>query len=315
MARPLRLDYPDSFYHVLSRGNERRDIFRERADYLKFLDLLEEMTDRFKVEIHAYVLMSNHFHLLIKTNQSNLSRAIQWVGLSYAGWFNRKHKRTGHLFQGRFKSFLIENDRYFTAMSFYIHGNPLRAGIVKNLFSYEWSSYRGYADRKNQVPWLTSDVILSRHGGNRKRFIKEQSAYLKKADNLLTDLRHGLYLGSEEFAAECVKRIRGEDRREKPQVKSLLKGRDIKTLTYQIVKQLGEKKPEIVLKSKRRERRPLRDITIYLVNHLGLYTNREIGEVFGVGYTSVTEAVKRGAVYLQESEKLQKIAHKIIIDN
>jgi putative transposase len=315
MARPLRLDYPDTYYHVLSRGNERRDIFRGQADYLKFLDLLEEMSDRFKVEVHAYVLMRNHYHLLIKTRQSNLSRAIQWIGVSYAGWFNRKHKRTGHLFQGRFKSFLIENDRYFTAMSFYIHGNPLRAGIVDNLCSYEWSSYRGYADRKHQTPWLTTDVILSRNEGSRKRFIREQLAYLKKADNLLAELRHGLYLGGEEFAAECFKRIRGEERKEKPQVKLLLKGRDIKTLTYQIVKQLGEKEPEKVLKTKRRERRPLRDITIYLLNHLGLYTNREIGEVFGVGYTSVTEAAKRGGVYLQESEKLQKIAQRIIIEN
>jgi len=95
----------------------------------------------------------------------------------------------------------------------------------------------------------------------------------------------------------------------------VLKGRGLKTLACQILKRLAEKKTVIVLKSKRRERRPLRHITIYLVNHLGLYTNREIGEVFGVEYTSVTEAVNRGAVYLQGNEKLQKIAHRIIIDN
>jgi len=89
MARPIRLDYPDSFYHVLSRGNERRDIFYEEKDYLKFLAILAKMVDRFKVEVHAYVLLKNHYHLLIRTKEANLSRAIQWLGVSYSVWFNR----------------------------------------------------------------------------------------------------------------------------------------------------------------------------------------------------------------------------------
>ena len=99
MARPVRLDLPDSFYHVLSRGNERRRIFYSAADYEKFLELLGETVERFSTEIHAYVLMPNHYHLLLRTHYANLSRAIQWLGVSYAVWFNHKHKRSGHLFQ------------------------------------------------------------------------------------------------------------------------------------------------------------------------------------------------------------------------
>jgi REP element-mobilizing transposase RayT len=120
MARPLRMDYPDAFYHVLSRRNERKKIFWDEKDRLKFLDILGKMVERFELEIHAYVLMRNHFHLLVHTKEANLSRAIQWLGVSYSVWFNRRHQRSGHLFQGRFKNFLIENDHYFTAMCLYI---------------------------------------------------------------------------------------------------------------------------------------------------------------------------------------------------
>ena len=135
MARATRLDYPDTFYHILSRGNEQRDIFYEEKDYLRFLDIVARMVERFKVEIHAYVLLKNHYHLLIRTKEANLSRAIQWLGVSYAVWFNRKHQRSGHLFQGRFKSFLIENEEYFVTLCLYVHGNPIRARIVNQLLS------------------------------------------------------------------------------------------------------------------------------------------------------------------------------------
>ena len=109
MTRPLRLDSPDTFYHVLSRGNEKREIFHDEKDYLRFLEGMGKMVGRFKVKIHAYVLMNNHYHLLIRTQDANLSRAIQWMGVNYSVWFNRRHERSGHLFQGRFKSFLIRS--------------------------------------------------------------------------------------------------------------------------------------------------------------------------------------------------------------
>src|SRR4030042_1112267 len=216
MARPLRMDYPDTFYHVVSRGNEKRDIFYDDKDYLRFLETLEKAVERFNLEVHAYVLMKNHYPPLIRTKEANLSRAIQWLGVSYSVWFNRRHQRSGHLFQGRFKSFLIENDRYFTSMCLYIHGNPLRAGIVKRLSDYRWSSYHAYADSKHELSWLTTGLILNMYGGGRKEFLKAQQEVLEEKPNLLEDLRHGLYLGSEEFSQECMRRFKGEEYYEKP---------------------------------------------------------------------------------------------------
>jgi REP element-mobilizing transposase RayT len=110
MARPLRIERPGGRFHVTARGNERKAIYRRDSDRFHFLELLSEATERFAIRIHAYVLMDNHFHLLVETPQANLSRAVQWLNVSYSIWFNRRHQRVGHLFQGRFKSLVIEDD-------------------------------------------------------------------------------------------------------------------------------------------------------------------------------------------------------------
>lgn len=191
MAGPVRMDFPNTFYHVLSRGNERREIFRDEKDYLKYLEILRKMVERFKIEVHAYVLMPNHYHLLIRTKQGNLSKSIQWLGVSYSVWFNRRHKRSGHLFQGRFKSFVIEDNNYFTAMCMYLHGNPFRAGIVEVLPEHRWSSYMIYAYKKYQKIWLKTDVILSMYGGSHRKFRRAQESYLGQEAGLLENLRCG----------------------------------------------------------------------------------------------------------------------------
>jgi len=312
MARSIRLDYADSYYHVLSRGNERRAIYRERGDYKRFLELLEKTVKGYQVEVHGYVLMSNHYHLLIKTREANLSRAIQWLGLSYAGWYNRQHNRSGHLFQGRFKSFLVEDDRYLAGLCYYVHGNPLRAGVVRDLESYEWSSYHGYANRVRQVAWLRTEAVLGVCGGSRRKFIREQDAYLKDDVKILGKLYHGLYLGSEEFADECWERTRKESGREKPQARQLLRGKNVRDRAVEVLRQLGEGDAENVFKPGRRTYRPARDICMYVLNRMGIYTNKAIGEVFGVGYTAVTEAVKRGEGHLGSDKHTAKQAKNII---
>jgi putative transposase len=314
VARPIRIDYPDTFYHILSRGNERRNIFYNETDYLKFLDVLGEMVQKFHIEIHAYVLMPNHYHLLVRTTSANISRAIQWLGVSYSVWFNKKHTRSGHLFQGRFKSFLVENEKYLTAMGLYIHGNPLRAGLVEGLSRYRWSSYKGYINKKHQTAWLTTDLLLSMCGKNRKEFQKTQEQYVTQKSNILDDLYHGSYLGSEEYASECLSKLTEEYHTEKPQIKNLLKSADIRTIALNIFDKLGEKDPEPLFHAHRRTTRPNRDVAIYALSRLGVFTNKKISELFDVGYTAVTEAVKRGASYIATDDKIRAITDTIIID-
>ncbi len=313
MSRPLRMDYPDTFYHVLSRGNEKRDIYYDERDYSRFLDCLEQMVGRFNLEVHAYVLMKNHYHLLIRTKEANLSRAIQWLGVSYSVWFNRRHERSGHLFQGRFKSFLIEDDRYFMAMCHYIHGNPVRAGLARRFWDYRWSSYRAYVDKRYGLSWLTTELVLGMYGASRKEFLKAQEIFLHEDENILNELRHGLYLGSEEFGRLCIERIKRGGYREKPQGRLLFRERGIRVMALRILEGLGEKEPESVL-SVRKYRCCNRDVTIYILYQLGVYRNQEIGDVFGVGYTAVSGAVKRARAYLEKDRRLEKTAKRMIDD-
>ena len=316
MARSVRMNYPDTFYHVLSRGNDKRDIFRSKDDYEKFKETIGRMVGRYDMEVHGYVLMSNHYHLLIRTRQANLSRAIQWLGLTYSMWFNRRYDRSGHLFQGRFKSFVIENDRYFTSMCLYIHRNPIRAGIAKNLLDYQWSSYPAYVntEKTKEEPWLTTSLVLGMYGGTRKRFMEAQLSYANEEESLLADLKHGLYLGSESFVEEWKERLECERHREKPQVRSALRDQDISSIVKMVFLKLGVEDADMFLKPLRRVNRPNRDLAIYILCHLGIYSHQEIGRIFGVGYTSITGALTRARSYMDTEEKVRKKVSKILND-
>ena len=131
MARPLRVEYAGAYYHVMNRGNARDKIFYGDRDRERFLQYLAISAQRFSIIIHAYCLMTNHYHLLVETPEPNLSAAIQWLNVSYATYLNKKRRRSGHLFQGRFKSILVQADEWFKYLSRYIHLNPVRARIVK----------------------------------------------------------------------------------------------------------------------------------------------------------------------------------------
>src|SRR3974390_2679775 len=130
MARPLRIERTGGRYHLTARGNERKPIFRDDSDRYHFVELLSDLRERFGAKVHAYVLMDNHFHLLVETPEANLSRAMQWLGVSYSIWFNRRHDRAGHLFQGRFKSQIIEDDAGWQEVARYVYLNPVRASSL-----------------------------------------------------------------------------------------------------------------------------------------------------------------------------------------
>lgn len=135
MARPLRVQFEGAFYHLCARGNAREAIFRGERDHARFVALLEESADRFDVAILAFVLMGNHFHLIAQTRRPNLTRWMHWLSVSYTVYFNRRHRRSGHLFQGRFKSFLVQgDDGYLLSLSRYVHLNPGRSVGVKSKY-------------------------------------------------------------------------------------------------------------------------------------------------------------------------------------
>lgn len=203
MARPLRIEFPGAVYHVTSRGNERRSIFRSDTDRKAFLRFLATATRRFGWSVTAWVLMSNHIHLVIQTPEPNLSRGMQWLNGSYAAWFNHRHDRSGHLFQGRFKAFLIEKESYFAEVLRYVVLNPIRAGIVQQLETYRWSSYRATVGLDEAPDWLDINAALTAFSNDRSdahaRFREFVLDRMESSDRLWDLVTNGMYLGSEDW--------------------------------------------------------------------------------------------------------------------
>jgi REP element-mobilizing transposase RayT len=304
MARPLRIEFKGALYHILSRGNERRDIFLGDDDYDIFLGVLEEMSYRFEVDIFAYVLMSNHYHLLIRTNQQNLSKGMQWVGTTYTRRFNLKHFRRGHLFQGRFKSILVQNDAYLMQLSCYIHRNPLRAGLVNRLADYRWSSYCTYAYKASRTSWLNTDLILSQFNGkdSYKAYREKVQKYSEEEAKIFENLRHGIVFGTRRYLKKITEKyLKKEPDEELPQLNRIIKDKDPAKILKGAAKAISFDLTKL-RQSDRIFQKDIqdRDVLLYFLRGTGLYTNKQIGELFGLTYSAVS---RRASIVKSELPK------------
>ena len=211
MARPLRLEVPGGVYHVMSRGNERRDIFLDDADRRHFLDILGSVAERLNVLCHTYCLMGNHYHLLLETPDGNISLAIRQLNGVYAQSFNRRHGRVGHLFQGRFTSKLVEKETYLLGVSRYIVLNPVRSDLVPRPSDWKWSSYRAHAGWIEPPPFLNVDWLLTHFDTIDRQ--RAQKAYRRFVLDCTTDSNPGLdggpILGSDDFVARFRNTLAG----------------------------------------------------------------------------------------------------------
>jgi REP element-mobilizing transposase RayT len=309
MSRSWRIEYEGALYHLLSRGNEGKDIFDDDGDRASFLYTVGEMSERFEMSVYAYVLMRNHYHLMVRTERANLKKAMHWFGTTYTQRFNMRHSRNGHLFQGRYKSILVQNDAYLLQLSCYIHRNPLRAALVKRLADYRWSSYLAYAYGRKAPEWLSTRLILSQFNGEDryKSYREKAQGYAKEEKRLWEDLRHGLFLGSKSF----VQKIRKEFLPAEPepaitQQTQLAKRYDPISILH---------KAERILKCDVKRflqagrvsgaEKETRDLMIYLIWKAGVLTNDQIGQLFGVSFSAVSHAVKSLKARMQKDPKLK----------
>lgn len=166
MSRQLRLEFPGAIWHVTSRGNERRDIIRDDHDARHFVTLLGSIVSERRWLLHAWTLMPNHYHLLVETPEVGLSAGAKALNQEYAQWFNDRHDRVGHLFQGRFKGILVERETHLLELLRYIVLNPVRAGMVRFAGDYEWSNYRATAGLRPAPAWLEVDWTLQQFAGD-----------------------------------------------------------------------------------------------------------------------------------------------------
>ena len=301
MGRAWRIEYEGAFYHLMSRGNNGQDIFITDDDRHLFLETLSEMSERFDIEIYAYVLMSNHYHLLIRTLRANLKKAMQWFGTTYTRRFNNQNVRSGHLFQGRYKSILVQDDAYIMQLSCYIHRNPLRAGIVKRLIDFKWSSYPVYAYDRKYPAWLSTKRILSyfKDPDKHSQYRVKVQKYAGEEDRLPENFRHGLIIGTKEFTNEIRKRFLPDmPHKDLPQQRKLAMARDEKIKPEELINNVSKvlqiDSNKYIQSGRLRGNDKLnRDLIVYLLWNKGLETNTEIGVRFNMTGSAVSHSVKR----------------------
>jgi REP element-mobilizing transposase RayT len=318
MARPLRIQFENAYYHVTCRGNARQEIFLDDSDRSAFIDLLERSSDIYQTEILAYVLMSNHFHLLVKTPLANLQEFMRHFNISYTSRYNWKHDRTGHLYQGRYKSFLVDADNYLQEISRYIHLNPMRvkrrSGMTlgekrKYLRNYCWSSYGRYILQIRRRDFLHVQEVLAYFGGDTARGRKKYEDFVMEgvsrdiANPLEKGVGHGI-VGANEF----IEKIRGQyirsaaESRELPAVKKIL----AQVEPERIIRLIGEifkvKREELL---KRGYKGVARGVLVEMLYRYGGMKQREIGELMGIDYSAVSVIRKRLWALQEKDRKLR----------
>jgi putative transposase len=275
MSRPLRIEFAGALYHVTSRGDGREDIFLEDGDREVFLDVIAEVNDRFNWTLHGYCLMGNHYHLLLETPDGNLSQGMRQLNGVYTQRFNRKHKRVGHVFQGRYKAILVQKETYLLELARYIVLNPVRAQMVRSAKDWPWSSYRACAGLEGTPTWLATDWILSTFSTNQAEAIERYRAFVSNGKNqpaIWEKLKNQIYLGSDAFVHKMLAMQPASD-------------------------DIGE----IPLGQRRAIAKPLshyaahssdRDTAIAMAYDSGGYGMKEIGDYFGLHYSRVSRIIK-----------------------
>lgn len=303
MARPLRISYAGAFYHITSRGNERKEIFTSNCDREKFLFYLESATRRYDALIHGYCLMSNHYHLLMETPAGNLSQIMQHINGAYTTYFNVKRQRSGHLFQGRYKAILVDMDEYAKELSRYIHLNPVRAGIVDKPEAYNWSSYQYFIGQKKAPEWFVMDFILGYFGNkvseaqkNYHKFVTAIFGQEQDYKSPLDDRPNSTILGSIDF----IKEIRDKYLKDKKGDRNLSELRAFSTKPS--IKKI-EKEVELVFGS---GNALSKKVKLYFCHRYSGKKLKEIGAYFDIGESGVSQSSRRISSKISADKKLRK---------
>jgi len=302
MSRPLRIEFPNAWYHVMNRGRRKEPIFTEKKDYFIFLNTIKETCEVWHLRVAAYCLMPNHYHLLVQTPRGNISRCMRHIDGVYTQRFNRWHGSDGPLFRGRYKSLLIEEDTYLLQLVRYIHRNPIRTGLTERIDDYPWSSHRGYISLHPKWEWLYKEKVLGmltedsieRGKAYRKFMASEDNEELVK---IFTQRRWPFYLGGKEFVAMLKKGFFPEKvNLEVPQSNELAPDVD------QIIRSVSRfyrMSPEELVHSRRGHFNEPRNVAIYLIRKLRGDTLKETGDYFGIdNYSSVSSVVGRMRVLM-----------------
>ena len=318
MARPLRIEFPNAIYHVMARGNGRQRIFHADADYQRMTDGLAKTIARTGWQVFAFVWMPNHIHLFVRTPKPNLSVGMQYLLSGYANWYAKRHQRTGHLFQGRFKAELVEDESYFWTLSRYVHLNPVRGKkpLVDHPSSWAWSSYPGYCRKSARVDWIEYESVLAAWQGEMggkdsglayRRFV--ESGLETPPSNPLDNVLEGWLLGSDTFLKKVKKLMT------KPQhIDQTPKARRLTSLdaTEVITAVAAYFKTSPESYQSKRSTAPGRDLAAYLAHRRTTATLRELATAFGLSHPdSVSNLIRRAQNAISGSKSKKKDLERI----
>lgn len=277
MARPLRIEYAGAVYHVTSRGNERKAVFKGDADRINLLNTLQHVNKRYNWICHAYCLMDNHYHLLIETPDGNLALGMRQLNGVYTQLFNKRHGRAGHLFQGRYKAILIQKDSHLLKVCRYVVLNPVRAKMVETPYAWKWSSYRATAGSEARHPCLTADWVLGQFSGKKAKAQDEYKKFVQWGigkQTIWTEVRGQAILGEEEFADTMADHLKKH--KEVPEIP--------RSQRYANRPDLDKIIPPRVLEDKAKRNRKIEEA----VEKFG-YTQRSIADHLGMHYSYVSQ--------------------------
>jgi len=279
MTRPLRIEYPGAVYHLTSRGNARQNIYNDDADREKFLSILALVVERFHWICHSYCLMDNHYHLLLETPTPNLSQGMRQLNGVYTQAFNRHHHRVGHLFQGRFKAILVEKQAHLLELSRYIVLNPVHAHMVKSPEDHLWSSYRATIGQTKVSDFLTVDWLLENFSSQTSRAQQLYREFVNKKEQQSpwNKLTGQIYLGSDDFIQ---------------QVKNKTTAKTDSEETPLAHRQAGRRELAELLMQKTVQTKAQRNKLIYKAHVDHGYKLKQIADILGIHYTTVSKIVK-----------------------
>lgn len=320
MARQLRIQYSGAVYHITCRGNERKEIFKDDIDRRTFLKILSQSAKIYNIKVFSYVLMENHFHLLIETPLGNLGEFMRHFNITYTSHYNRRHNRAGHLYQGRYKSILVDKASYLSLLSRYIHLNPIRIkGFerkterekIQYLKGYLWSSLLGYISNRGKEEFIDYMMVLEEYGGDNDR---GRLAYKKR---IYTDITEKIeikdkiigqsILGGEEFIGWVRNKfLKRKKDRECPSLREIQRYKAKEDIIEAVEKEIGKNIEEI-----RAEKGSIRQIVMDLLYRVGGLTGVEIGKTMGVDYTTVSQGRKRLREKIQKDKKLKQLLNRI----
>jgi len=307
MARPLRIQYPGAVYHVTARGNERKPIVRDDRDRWLFLRVLEEITESFGVIIHAFVLMDNHYHLLLETPEANLSPTLRQLNGVYTMRFNRRYHRFGHLFQGRYKAILVQKDQHLKELCRYVVLNPVRAGMVKHPRQWKWSSYRATGGYETAPAWLETRWLLeqfqkSRHKAKElyRKFVSEG---LKVKESPWEKVSSEMILGAKEFETQVRGKLQGKHHQEAPRKQQMLALPEVGEVLKKVCEMYETNLKDVLIPV--RMVNEGREAAIWALRQGCRLKLGEIAGLMGVKYSAVSHAVARMKKRLRSDRVLE----------